>query len=290
MYLARCTRPDILTTVGVLSRNITKWSTEDDARLIHLFGYIQNTAAHRMGGVVNPASADSLLLRTFTDADLGGCISSARSTSGAFAGVYGDGGTFMPIGFHSTRQRVVAVSTGESETAAAHECLKKLTLPVSEILDTLLGRKIPAEILTDNVAALTAIKAGLSSTMKYISKTQKISIAWLKESTEQLGIEVKKVDTAKNAADLFTKPLQQPRHGELSIMCGVMDIDSGSSLATAFAVGRKKFLRHRHLCPNCLTTYTHSHVVCGKHEHTSWRFCAEDDQKIKTVGSGARLV
>ena len=57
--------------------------------------------------------------------------------------------------------------------------------------------------------------------MKYLSKTQEVDLFWLRGTVQKLGIELKKVGTADNLADVLTKPLCGPRTAEMRKAVGV---------------------------------------------------------------------
>ena len=83
LYAARVARWDVLRAINRLVCFFTKWTTDCDRKLHRLVAYHNETKNVQMIGWV----ADSLAgisLDLFADADFAGCVSSQRSTSGAF--------------------------------------------------------------------------------------------------------------------------------------------------------------------------------------------------------------
>ena len=66
---------------------------------------------------------------------------------------------------------------------------------------------LPLRLFIDANAAIGAIKAGYSRQMRYLSKTQGVSIAWLAHVIDKLKIGIFEIDTGDNSADIHTKEL-----------------------------------------------------------------------------------
>ena len=127
LYAARIARFDLLRSINVLARNVTKWTKEDDAKLHHLMCYVNSTLSMKMIGWVGDELKD-LSLALFPDADFAGCAQSLRSTSGSHLHVQGKH-TRFPLAGGSKRQGCVSHSTPEAETVAADTALRTLGLP-----------------------------------------------------------------------------------------------------------------------------------------------------------------
>ena len=81
MYAARTARFDLLRAVSRLACFITKWDTKCDKALHRLMCYIHSSYGHRQCGWVGDVLTD-VSPHVYADADLGGCTTSNRSTSG----------------------------------------------------------------------------------------------------------------------------------------------------------------------------------------------------------------
>eukprot|EP00974_Lingulodinium_polyedra_P063677 6147912-Lingulodinium_polyedra.AAC.1 len=76
-------RFDSLKATNALACRFTKWDTQCDARLRRLVSYIRSPLDERLAGYV--AKGDKTCgLRLYTDANLGGCSATQRSTSDVF--------------------------------------------------------------------------------------------------------------------------------------------------------------------------------------------------------------
>ena len=52
LYAARIARFDLLHSINSLARNVTKWTTDDDAKLYDLMCYVNSSLSKRMVGWV----------------------------------------------------------------------------------------------------------------------------------------------------------------------------------------------------------------------------------------------
>ena len=57
--------------------------------------------------------------------------------------------------------------------------------------------------------------------MRYISKTQEVDLFWLRDVVHRVGVELVKVTSAENVADILTKPLDGQRTRLLREQIGV---------------------------------------------------------------------
>lgn len=116
MYLANCSRPDIIFAVNLLSRY------NQDPKECHweavkrIFRYLKETKDYC---IVYKQGADKLV--AFSDSDHAGDQRDRHSTSGVMI-KYGNG----PIVFTSKKQTAVAQSSTESEYIAANEAVKEI--------------------------------------------------------------------------------------------------------------------------------------------------------------------
>lgn len=136
-------------------------------------------------------------LNGYTDADVGGCSVTRRSTSGGA----------ITLGSHvlhtwPTTQKLVALSSGESEYYAmlrcATECIGLNTL----IMDV--SRLVPKVLIWTDASAARglALRAG-HSRMKHMESR----LLWPQERVSARHLQVLKLRREVNCADLFTKAL-----------------------------------------------------------------------------------
>jgi len=86
LYSAKSARADLAQAVCVLTRHIGQWSKASDLLLLRLLGYIQGTYNHGLyqpWDFRNPEGiAVGAVISGVSDADLAGCILTAKSTTG----------------------------------------------------------------------------------------------------------------------------------------------------------------------------------------------------------------
>ena len=88
----------------------------------------------------------------------------------------------------SKRQSCVSHSAPEAELVAMDTALRTVALPPGVLWEVLVP-SMRATILGDNEAMLQVIKTGRSPTMRYLSRTHRVSISWLHEIYESRVLE-----------------------------------------------------------------------------------------------------
>ncbi|KAG5866463.1 hypothetical protein JTB14_022611 [Gonioctena quinquepunctata] len=171
MYLMTDTRPDIAYAV--------KGSTD-------------------LGIIYKPGAKEEL--ETFSVADHGGDDTTGRSTTGVL-GMYADGAIF----WHSQRQTSVAISTTEAEIVAAREAAREIVWLKRLFEEIIVLRAIP-KLMVDNEAAIK-----LAENPEYHRRTKHIRHFFVRELVLDSFIQVKKVSSEDQLADIMTKPLFKPR-------------------------------------------------------------------------------
>ena len=132
LYAARIARFDLLRSINMLARNVTKWTKEDDIRLHHLMCYVNSTKSQKLIGWVG----NDLRSLIFADADYAGCGQSLGSTSGSHMMAFGSH-TRFPLAGGSKRQGCVSHSTPEAEIIAADYALRTHAIPIISLWKTL---------------------------------------------------------------------------------------------------------------------------------------------------------
>ena len=231
LYLARASRPDISCAVARSARNVDKWGVQDDKALEQLMGYLRATANHALTSKVDARDLRAeMWLELWVDADHAG-EPDRRSTSGWVLILRGEHGTHMPIDWASRGQAVVSRSSGEAETVALHEALRRIVatnrglcasgIPSLDFLENALGRTLKLRVLVDASVCKAAAEKGSSSRMRNLSKTQEVDLFWMRDVVHKIGVSLEKVNAADNLADLLTKPLDGQRTRLLREKIGV---------------------------------------------------------------------
>ena len=220
MYPARMCCPNLTVPVQRLATQVNKWSLEADRRLIRLYQYAKFSADWQLTGTLSTKDLADLELRAWPDADLCGDVWSARSTSGFFLELAGREGRSFPLSWGSKRQGSTSNHTQEAEIVSLSSCLRSEVIPTQLLLQVLLGKALPAFVYEDNAACIIAVDKGYSPTLRYLPRTQRIAISFLKEvlrpgeDDEQDDliecegqISLEKIETVKHKGDVFTKEL-----------------------------------------------------------------------------------
>jgi hypothetical protein len=180
---------------------------------------------------------DDLYLESFSDSDFGGCISSGRSTSGYLSILKGKHGTNYLLNWGSKRQGYVSNSSAEAEIIALTYALNMSILPTSLLIEQM--NNIPSlkhQIYIDSKAAQQAIEASYSIKLRYMAKTQRISIQRLNEilfGNNKLNCNVEYINTHDNIADMFTKALDTKAFQKHRRSLGMYKIDDNKIIDNA---------------------------------------------------------
>ena len=207
LWLGRLARPDIVKPIGDMASCVQKWSRNNDKQLHRLICYINTTKTYRLVGQVGDDPRE-LRLALYVDADFAGEKSDAKSNSGGYLVLKGPN-TFFPLAWVSKRQTSVSRSTTESEIVSLAHSLFQEGLPALSLWERLLGRtSVQLVIHEDNQATILVAKKGYSPKLRHIARTHKVNLGSISEQLEEgTGVEIEYVDTAEQAADIFTKAL-----------------------------------------------------------------------------------
>ena len=165
----------------------------------------------------------------YTDADLGGCPDTQRSTTGVFLCIRGTG-TLFPLVAISKRQSCTSISTPEAELVAGSHGLVRELIPALDMCDKILPVGYDAIFHEDNQAMIRVITTGRNPTMRYLHRTHRISIATLHEivTGQASGTPVvcEYTSSAEMAADIFTKGFtDQGKWGHATKSVGIIDVE-----------------------------------------------------------------
>jgi hypothetical protein len=195
------TRPDMLFTVNLLARYL------HNATQAHLdiargrpLRYLSGTKSH--GLVFCPGEQAGWKLSGSSDADLAGDRATSRSTIGFFSKI----GQYGAVSFNCSLERKIATSTQQAETYALASMIKD-TIWLRQLLHELgLTQHGATKQWTDNRGVyLQSTKQVNHATAKHF----RISQAFIRGTTEDGIVDVDKVDTRDNGADIFTKALHK---------------------------------------------------------------------------------
>ena len=139
-------------------------------------------------------------------------------------------GNKMLIDWGSKLQVGVALSTADAEMAAVQRATCRSSLPAQILLEETLGFACPITHFADNQPCITAIKNGASQTLRYLCKTQRISIPFLHQIfNENSNLDF--VETHHNVSDIMTKPLPANTHWQYVYELGFCSLSDFRSSA-----------------------------------------------------------
>ena len=203
LYAARMGRYDLIRPVTALGSLITKWSPLCDLKLHRLICYIHSTLDVFMYSWIGDAPADMELV-LFCDADLAGDRTDCKSTSGVFMALVGEH-SFVPLAGISKKQTSVSKSTPEAEIVAIDHGICKEGLPGIMLWEAILKKPIQIRLMEDNSAACRVVITGRNPSMRHMSRTQRIDVAWLNERFRDGSFCFVECPTEYQAGDIFTK-------------------------------------------------------------------------------------
>ena len=225
LYAAREARFDLLRAVNKMSCMVAYWNPDADRRMERLITYIKSTLHYRQYGWIADQPAD-LQPHAYTDADFAGCTRTLRSTTGIQMQIEGPHSCF-PISASSKRQPHVADSTPAAELSALHTLLKSVAIPFTDIANKILPN-VRGVIHEDNTTAIQAIKTGKNQTMRFLSRSNGVSVQMLHENLngkkDEVPYYVQYTDTQLMVADIHTKGFTDEKKWiHAQTMAGVMD-------------------------------------------------------------------
>jgi transposase InsO family protein len=210
MYLANNTRPDISFAVNLLARYSQDPTLRHWIGIKQVFRYLKGTEDL---GLYYKNGTKNINLVGYADAGYMSDPHKGRSQTGY---VFLTNGT--AISWRSTKQTLVATSTNHSEILALHEAsreciwLRSLFSHILKSTGLLQNSLAPTVIYEDNASALSQIHSG------FIKGDRTKHIAPKFFFTSQLQgkeINVVKVNSEDNLADLLTKSLGSVKHWSL---------------------------------------------------------------------------
>ena len=191
MYAMATTRLDIAHKVGTVSRYLSNPGKSHWNAVKWILRYLRGTSKLCIcfGG-------SKPILEGFTDADMAGDLDGRKSTSG-FLFTFAGGA----ISWLSKLQKCVALSTTKAEYIAAIEASKEMLWMKRFLLELGLSQ-LTYVVFCDSQSAMD-----LSKNSMYHSRPKHINVRyhWLRLAIEEQMLQLEKVHTDDNAADMLTK-------------------------------------------------------------------------------------
>ena len=195
-YMAKRTRPDMLTAVAFLSRRTTVATKQDEDKLQHLLMYLNGTPG--IGILIKPGS--SLQVYAYVDAAYGTHYD-MKSHTGCLIRVGEEG---SPVFCKSAKQSIVSRSSTEAELIALSDSGSQV-IWVREFMIQQGFDLAPATIYQDNMSTISLISNGRPKAEK--SRHINIRYFWLRDRIVAKDIQIEHMPTDMMIADMLTKPL-----------------------------------------------------------------------------------
>ena len=213
LWIARCTRPDILFAVQVATRK-SHAPTEGDLRIAkQILRYLRGTSSLKMhlNGFKN--CGQQVTISGYSDADWGDNKSTRRSISGGIVLMNGS-----PTSWICKKQPCISLSTQEAEYIAGTEVVKEI-LGTTQLLQELkIPVKWPTILWMDNTQAIQQIEQETTSLkLKHVDMRYK----FLCDKAKNEQVKPKYVKSVDQVADIFTKPVTQVTNLKLRELCGL---------------------------------------------------------------------
>jgi hypothetical protein len=207
------TCPNLSFSVGYLSRFMSEPREDYMAALKHLLRYVAATVGY---GLRYTWAKGEFYLMGYSDSDLAGDIDDRRSTTRVLFFLGGN-----PVSWLSQKQKAVAKSSCEAEymaSAAAASQAVWLRRVLEEV--TGVGVLVPT-IRMDNTTAIALAK---NPVLHDWSKHIDMKFHFTRECVEHGDINLERVGTGDELADILTKALGRVHFQELQERIGVVDL------------------------------------------------------------------
>ena len=203
MYAMVCTRPDLAYAMSIISRFIADPGEEHWNALKWIFRYVKGTLD--LGLIYKCKSQNKDEVVGYVDSDYAGCIDTRRSLTGYVFTVQGG-----CVSWKANLQKVVALSSTEAEYMAATEAIKE-AIWLKGLTKELGFNSDDLFVHCDNQSALHLMKNPMFHER---SKHIDIKLHFIRDVIASKEVQVKKIDTKHNPADMFTKcvTLEKFRH------------------------------------------------------------------------------
>ncbi|GJZ60234.1 putative ribonuclease H-like domain-containing protein [Tanacetum coccineum] len=209
MYLT-ASRPDIMFAVSACSRNQVTPTTSNLEAVKKIFKYLKGQP--RLG-LWYPRESP-FVLEAYSDSDYAGANKDRKSTTG--------GCQFLGrrlISWQCKKQTIVATSSTEAEYVAAANCCGQVLWIQNQLLDY--GYNfMNTKIFIDNQSTICIVKNPV-----FHQRTKHIEIRhhFIRDANEKKLIQVLKIHTGDNVADLLTKAFDGPRFSHLVVNIGMLN-------------------------------------------------------------------
>ena len=199
LYAATCVRPDLCIAVNICSRFVEEPAERHYMALKRILRYVAGT---KDLGLRYVPDGKPLTITGFCDSDFAGDVLDSKSTSGFLVMVNG-----CPVSWKSTKQKCTATSTVEAEYIACSLACKEV-LWLKYLLEEMLGHaldKVPTLFVDNSGAWSLAHNNSITDKLRHI----RVGYHFVRECINDGNLELLRIPTDKNPADMMTKPLER---------------------------------------------------------------------------------
>jgi len=196
LYISTGTKPDVSYSVNYLSRFQNHYNETHYKYALRILKYLYLTKDLKL---VYKRNVNAEIIDCFVDADWAGDELDRKSTTGYIIRVYGN-----VIYWKSKKQGSVTKSSTAAEYVALSESISELKVIINLLKEFNVKIKKPINVYEDNSGAITIAKFGnFTKNSKYIE----VHYHFVHECYEKGIIDIVKVDSENNIADILTKSL-----------------------------------------------------------------------------------
>ena len=207
LYISTCTRGDISYSVNYLSRFQNCYDDTHYKYALRVLKYLYLTKDLKL---IFKRNLKAEILDCYVDADWAGDNLDRKSTTGFIIRFFGN-----VIYWKTKKQSSVTKSSTSAEYVALSEAVSEIKFIKGLINDFKIKIDLPIKIYEDNAGTVLIAKYGnLTKRSKYIE----IHYHFVSECYDLKEIDIVKVDTEKNLADIFTKALGRNKFEKLRFM------------------------------------------------------------------------
>jgi hypothetical protein len=210
------TRPDLVYSVGIVSRFMDKPKVSHLAAVKRILRYVKGTVDY---GILFPSCdvGKKYKLIGYTDASWCSDVDDRRSTAGYIFFINN-----APISWCSKKEQVVALSSCEAEYIAASMCATQATWLKTLIEEVTSVDSEAVTIKVDNVSAINLAKNPISHGR---SKHIELRYHYLRDQVAKGLIRLEHCRSEVQIADILTKSVQVEVFKRLRDMMGVLALD-----------------------------------------------------------------
>lgn len=201
MYLTK-SRPDIMAATSFASTRATEPTTEDYEDLLHVIGYLHNTK--HLGLILRSRSSNTAVqpFQLYCHVDASYLVHWDSKSQTGYTLSLGDTGTFYA---KSSKQQLVSTSSTHAETRALYTLVQDIKYIADLCKEISFPLHLPALVFVDNnpmKLMCTGEAVGVKKCKHFL-----MLIAYIREQVNEGLLEIRKVHTSQNVADILTKPV-----------------------------------------------------------------------------------